>query len=127
MTSLDTYSDSDTDTASLLSLESDDSVHRPEAILAELAHKGHIWYLVQWLDCPVLNSSWEGPDILVQHPDLQKQWEEEKERQRKGESKALDIAAFEKECVDVFEKEAERRILRRLKRKVERLLLAVAE
>ncbi len=115
--------DLEDDNESLASLETDDGQdHPPEKILAEITSKnGFVWYLVKWQDCPILRSSWESV-ALDSFPWILEEWEREKQRQREGKSKPLDIADFNKRVLDVEVAERQRRIVRRLKRKVKRLL-----
>ena len=127
---LDNDSDSDFDDAdSLASIETDDgSDHPPEKILAQWVSKnGFVWFLVKWQDCPVLRSSWEGSAIFESHPTLLKEWLLEKQKQTEGESKPLDIVAFNKAVLDVEVAERQRRTLRRLKRKIDRVLSIVGD
>lgn len=124
---LDDQSDTDLDDEdeeSVLSLETDDGEdHLPEKILAQNTWKnGPTWYLVKWENCPILRSSWEGEEIFDGHPWLLDQWQVEKQKQSEGRSEPLDIQAFEKAILDVELAERRRRILRRLKRKVNRVL-----
>lgn len=117
---LSSSSDEDDD----VSLATDDGQeHPPEKILAEYPGKlGFIWYLVKWKDCPVLRSSWEAESIFRYKYWLYTDWTEEKNRQRKGESKAFDIEEFNTRVLEVEEKERQKRRLRRLKRKIERVV-----
>jgi hypothetical protein len=119
------YSDAD----SLASIETDDGQdHLPEKILAEFeAKEGQIWYLVSWTGCPVLRSSWEGYDIFKEYPHLFEAWALEKKSQSEGESQPFDIAAFNKAVFRLEEAERERRRLRRLKRKIQRVLSIVSD
>jgi hypothetical protein len=123
-------SDSDSDDAdSLASIETEDGAdHPPEKILAQLDSKnGFVWYLVKWQDCPLLRSSWEVSAIFESRPKLLDDWLVEKRKQEEGKSKPLDIAAFNKAVLDVEVAERQRRILRRLKRRVNRVLSIVAD
>ena len=115
------------DDESLASLETDDGVeHDPEKVLAELTAKnGNIWFLVKWQDCPVLRSSWEGKESLDSCPWIWDAWLIEKQRQAEGKSKPLDIGAFNKAVLDLEVAESQRRTLRRLKRKINRVLSIV--
>jgi hypothetical protein len=130
----DTYypednSDEDFDDAeSLASNETDDGEeHPPEKIIAELLGKnGFIWYLVKWQDCPVIRSSWEGHLNFENSPKILEDWAAEKKKQERGESKPLDITAFNKAVLDVEVAERQRRILRRLKRRVNRFISIIA-
>ena len=114
----------DSDTDSLNSLATDDGVdHLPEKIIAELeATPGVFWYLVKWENCPLLRSSWEGPGAIQGFESLSKDWEAEKQRQREGKSKPLNISAFDEGVEKIEELEKSRRQLRRLKRKLKRVL-----
>ena len=126
---LDNDSDSDyNDADSVASIETDDGVdHPPEKILAQFVSKnGFVWFLVKWQDCPLLRSSWEGSAIFESRPKLLEEWLVEKQKQQEGKSKPLDIAAFNKAVLDVEVAEKQRRTLRRLKRRVNRVLSLVA-
>jgi hypothetical protein len=116
------------DTESLASLETDDGEdHPPEKILAEIASKnGFVWYLVKWKDCPFLRSSWEGREIFENSPWILDAWLVEKQNQIDGKSQPLDIGAFNRAVLDIEVAESQRRTLRRLKRKVNRVLSIVA-
>jgi hypothetical protein len=126
---LEEYSDADLedDNESLASLETDDGEdHPPEKIIAELTAKnGNIWYLVKWTDCPLLRSSWEGKELFNDCPWIWDAWLIEKQKQAEGKSKPLDIAAFNKAVLDLEVAESQRRTLRRLRRKVNRVLSIV--
>lgn len=126
---LDDQSDTDLDDdeESIASLETDDGVdHAPEKILAQITSKnGFNWYLVKWESCPVLRSSWEGQELFANYPWIVAAWQVEKQKQLEGKSKPLDIAAFEKAVLNVELAERQRRVLRRLKRKVNRVLSIV--
>jgi hypothetical protein len=123
------HSDFD-DRESLASIETDDGQdHPPEKILAEITshlNGGIIWYLVQWKDCPVIRSSWESADTFDSCKWILEDWEKEKEKQEKGESTPLDIAAFNKKVLEVELAARQRRLLRRLKRSVNRVLSIVS-
>jgi hypothetical protein len=116
------------DADSIASNETDDGVfHLPERILAELHSKnGFVWYLVKWRDCPVIRSSWEGDISWEKYPGIFDDWEVEKRRQERGESKPLDITAFNNAVLRVEVAERQRRILRRLKRRVNRVISIVS-
>jgi hypothetical protein len=125
---LELISDGDSDDAeSLASNETDDGeVHVPEKIIAELQSKnGTCWYLVKWQDCPVLRSSWELQISSGDYPNIFADWEVEKQKQKSGESKPLDLVSFTQAVLQVEEAERQRRTLRRLKRKVHRVLSIV--
>jgi hypothetical protein len=114
---------------SLASLETDDGEdHPPEKILAEVEtkHGRTIWYLVKWTDCPILRSSWEGKELFKDCPWVWDAWLIEKQKQAEGKSKPLDIAAFNKAVLDLEVAESQRRTLRRLRRKVNRVLSILA-
>lgn len=115
------------DNESLASLETDDGEdHHPEKILTELnAKNGFVWYLVKWQDCPVLRSSWEGEEVFLTRPWILAKWLKEKQKQLEGKSTPLDLAAFNKAVQGVEEAKRQRRILRRLKRQVNRVLSIV--
>ncbi|KAE8444674.1 hypothetical protein EG329_014331 [Mollisiaceae sp. DMI_Dod_QoI] len=123
----DSDADFEDDNESLASLETDDGEdHPPEKILAQLTSKnGFVWYLVKWRDCPVLRSSWEGEGLFTSCPEIFEQWQIERKRQAEGKSKPLDIAAFNGAVLELETAERQRRILRRLKRKVNRVLSIV--
>jgi len=121
----DTQDDIESDS----SIETDDGqYHLPEKIIAELKSKtGFVWYLVKWQDCPILRSSWEGSAVLESQPHIWENWKLEKQKQAQGSSKPLDIAAFNKAVLEVEKAEAQRHILRRLKRRVNRVLSIVSD
>jgi hypothetical protein len=112
------------DAESLASNETDDGQrHPPEKILAELHSTNGFWYyLVKWKGCPVIRSSWEIRINPRTFPPLFADWEAEKQKQERGESKPLDLIAFTTAVVQVEEAERHRRTLRRLKRKINRVL-----
>jgi hypothetical protein len=119
--------DSDSD-ESLASLESDSEEHPPEKILFEIeARNQHIWYLVKWKDCPLLRSSWEGKDCFEQYPGILEDWVIEKERQKERKSQPFDLDAFKKACSDQEAAERQRRVLRRLRRKANRILSIISD
>jgi len=119
--------DSDSD-ESLASLESDSEEHPPEKILFEIVERNqHVWYLVKWEDCPLLRSGWEGKDCFEQHPGILEEWLIEKERQKEGKSQPFDLDAFEKACRHQEAAERQRRVLRRLRRKANRILSIIAD
>lgn len=124
------FSDTDfDDEESVASLETDDGEdHEPESILAEFSTKtGNTWYLVKWQDCPILRSSWEGQELSVPYPAIAEAWHIERQKQREGKSKPFDIPAFERKVLDVELAERRRRVLRRLKRKINRVLSIVSD
>jgi hypothetical protein len=116
------------DRESLASIETDDGEdHPPEKILAEITSKnGFTWYLVQWKDCPVIRSSWEGRETFDAAQWLLEDWAKEKEKQERGESTPLDVASFNKKVLEVELAERQRRVLRRLRRRVNRVLSIVS-
>lgn len=116
-------SESDQDTESLASLETDDGHdHPPEKIIAEsTSYSGFIRYLVKWKDCDILRSSWEKVGFFDTHPRLLEEWTQEKEKIHRGERKPFDINDFNNQVLEVEKREKERRILRRYRRKVQRL------
>jgi hypothetical protein len=122
------HSDFD-DRESLASIETDDGQdHPPEKILAEITSRnGFTWYLVKWKDCPVIRSSWEGRETFDNSQWLLEDWAREKEKQEKGESTPLDIAAFNKKVLEVELAERQRRVLRRLRRSFNRVLSIVKD
>lgn len=126
---LDSDSDSDfNDADSIASIETDDGVdHPPEKILAQFVSKdGLVWFLVKWQDCPLLRSSWEGSSIFESRPKLLEEWLVEKQKQEEGKSKPLDLIAFDNAVLNVEVAERQRRTLRRLKRRVNRVISQVA-
>lgn len=125
----DSDADLEDDNESLASLETDDGQdHPPEKILAQLTSKnGFVWYLVKWQDCPVLRSSWEGVSLFTTCPEILDNWQIERKSQAEGKSKALDIAAFNNAVSELETAERQRRILRRLKRKVNRVISIVTD
>lgn len=112
------------DNDSLASIEDDEPQdHPPEEILAEFTGRnGHVWYLVKWLDCPFLWSSWECGEIFTDCPEILEKWKEEKKKQAEGKSTPLDIGAFNKAVLDIETAERQRRTLRRLKRRIASVL-----
>jgi hypothetical protein len=121
--------DSEDDNESLASLETDDGQdHPPEKVLAQLTSKnGFVWYLVKWQDCPILRSSWEGEGLFTSCPEIFEKWQIERKDQAEGKSEPLDIAAFNKAVLELEKAERKKRILRRLKRKVNRVLSIVTD
>lgn len=118
------------DDESIASNETDDGqLHPPEKVLAE--QYGRLWvstqkyYLVKWKDCSIVRSSWEDYTFLESRPQLLADWEAEKERQQRGDSKPLDLKSFNRLVAEVEEAERRRRTLRRLKRHVECVLSIV--
>lgn len=126
---IDDSDDFEDDNESLASLETDDGQdHSPEKILAQTTSKtGFVWYLVKWQDCPVLRSSWEGEELFAGCPKVLDEWQIERKSQAEGKSEPLDIAAFNKAVLEVETAERKKRILRRLKRKVNRVLSIVSD
>ncbi|TVY80429.1 Nucleotide exchange factor SIL1 [Lachnellula suecica] len=119
----DLYEES-SDTESLASLETDDGQdHPPERILAQVKAKNDfIWYLVKWQDCPVIRSSWEGRDLFSNSPWILDAWAVEQQKQAEGLTKPLDLNEFNK-AVSLEESAVQRRrVLRRLKRRFNRVL-----
>jgi len=98
--------------------EDDDDIEYPiEKIIAEFTGKnGHVWFLVKWHNCPLVRSSWECVTVFDDIPWVLDEWKLEKQRQREGKSKPLDIAAFNKAVLEVEVAERLRRTLRRLKK-----------
>jgi hypothetical protein len=122
------YDDTPSDDAeSIASNETDDGQrHSPEKILTEdIWRDGAVWYLVKWKDCSILRSSWEGHLSPELYPQLFADWEAEKEKQQRGESKPLDLVAFDRAVEATEEAERRKRTLRRLKRHVRRILSIV--
>lgn len=116
------------DDESLASLETDDGQdHPPERILAQVTGKNNfIWYLVKWQDCPVIRSSWEGKELFSSCPWVLDAWFVEQQRQAEGLSKPLDKRAFDKAVFDAEVATQRRRVLRRFKRRFNRVLSIVA-
>ena len=118
------------DSESLNSLLTDDGQdHPPEKILARAEPS---WYLVKWKDCSVLRSSWEGVGTIWNfvengHPALWDDWHQEVERQEKGLSKPFDIQAFDAAVEEIEKLERQRRVLRRLKKKINRVLYILTD
>ena len=122
----ETFSDleyEETDAESLASLETDDGEHHPpEKIVAQWT----VWFLVKWQDCPLLRSSWERTDFIASDfPSLLDAWEIEKQRQKEGKSKPLDLDGFNRAVLELEKAERQRRSLRRLKRITQRVLSIV--
>lgn len=121
---VDAEGDSD-DAESLASNETDDGQeHAPEKILAELkSDRGACnWYLVKWQDCPVIRSSWELYIPSDRHTQILAEWKVEKQKQESGESTPLDLLSFTRSVIRLELAEKQRRTLRRLKRRAERIL-----
>ncbi|RDW60189.1 hypothetical protein BP5796_11795 [Coleophoma crateriformis] len=111
------------DTESLASAEEDQQDRAPEAVLSEFVGKNdHTWYLIKWQDSPLLWSSWECGTIFDGRPALLEQWKEEKQKQLEGKSKPLDVKAFNEAVAHVETAERQRRILRRLRRRIKNVL-----
>ncbi|KUJ11127.1 uncharacterized protein LY89DRAFT_758900 [Mollisia scopiformis] len=125
----DSEDDLEDDTESLASLETDDGQdHPPEKVLAQTTSKnGFTWFLVKWRDCPVLRSSWEGESLFIRCPEIYESWKVERKRQAEGKSQPLEIEAFNKAVKKLETAERQRRLLRRLKRKVNRVLSIVTD
>jgi hypothetical protein len=124
----DIYEDSGNDEESLASLETDDGQdHLPERILAQLEGKnGFTWYLVKWHDCPVIRSSWESADLFEIYPWILETWFKEYKLQEAGKSPRLDLIAFDKAVEKEEVARSDRRVLRRLRRKLKRVLSIIA-
>ena len=116
------------DEESLASLDTDDGQDHPlERILAQVKGKNNfIWYLVKWQDCPVIRSSWEGRELFSNCPWVLDAWFVEQQRQAEGLSKPLDLRAFNKAVFDAEAAAQRRRVLRRLKRRFNRILSIIA-
>ena len=116
------------DEESIASLDTDDGQdHPPERILAQVKAKNNfIWYLVKWQDCPVIRSSWEGRDLFSNCPWVLDSWCVEQQRQAEGLSKAIDLRSFNRAVFDAEAASQRRRVLRRLKRRFNRVLSIVA-
>jgi len=124
---LDVDSESESDSESLFTDDGQD--HPPEKILAEYKNEKQdiLWYLIKWKDCALLRSSWEGCSLIEEfvqttHPNLLVDWEVEKERQLNGISKPLDKEVFSNAVLKLENAQRQRRVLRRLKGKVNRVL-----
>ncbi len=119
----------ETDAESLASLETDDGEnHPPEKILGQWVHNssGTVWFLVKWLDCPLIRSSWEKKDYIESDfPRLLDAWKIEQQRQAEGKSKSLDIDSFNQAVLEYENAERQRRSLRRLRRITQRVLSIV--
>ena len=125
--SSDSEYESDTSTESLASLETDDGVeHEPEKIIAEFnpGPDKDIWVLVKWENCPILRSSWETKRTYMQYtyPQVVEAWEIELQLQKEGKSKPFDIVSFFKAQAEEEKAARQRRLLRRLKRRTQRVL-----
>jgi hypothetical protein len=118
----------DDDSESLASAESEDVEYPVERIIAEFVGKnGHVWFLVKWLHCPLVRSSWECGAIFFDIPWVLDEWKVEKQRQAEGKSQPLDIAAFNKAVLDVEVAERQRRRLKSFKKQAQNILKAVIE
>jgi hypothetical protein len=99
-----------------------------ERIIAEFVGKNnHVWYLVKWLDCPLVRSSWECGALFRDTPWILDEWKAEKQRQAEGKSKPLDIAAFNKAVLDVEVAERQRRRLRSFRKQAEGIINAISQ
>lgn len=114
------------DAESLASLDSDDAnISTIECIIAEFKGKhNHTWYLVKWIDCPAIRSSWECSSLFTDSR-LLDEWQLEKKRQAEGKSQPLDIAKFHQAVLDLELAEKQKRTLRRLKRQATSILNAI--
>lgn len=118
----------DDDIDSLASAESEDVEYPVERILAEFVGKnGHVWFLVKWLHCPLIRSSWECGAIFFDIPWVLDEWKVEKQRQAEGKSQPLDIAAFNKAVLDVEVAERHRRRLRSFRKQAQNILKVVID
>ncbi|CZT45633.1 uncharacterized protein RSE6_05958 [Rhynchosporium secalis] len=120
---------SESDGESIASLETDDGQdHPPEKVLAQhISKTGFAFYLIKWQDCPLLRSSWEGKEFFNECPWIWKGWQIELQRQAEGKSQELDILAFNRAVLEIELAERQRRAIRRLKRKVNRVLSIVTD
>lgn len=110
-------------TESQFSFLDDGPDHPIEKILAEFIGKsGHIWYLVKWQDCPLVNSSWECKVAFKEVPWIFDEWSREKQRIAEGKSKEFDIVQFSNLVSDLESKQRLKRELRRYTRVAERAL-----
>jgi hypothetical protein len=118
----------DDDTDSLASAESENVEYPVERILAEFVGKnGHVWFLVKWLHCPLVRSSWECGAIFFEIPWVLDEWKVEKQRQAEGKSQPFDIAAFNKAVLDVEVAERQQRRLRSFRKQAQNILKAVTD
>lgn len=126
------YSESDSD----IDIEDDDSVasnetddgqeHEPDKVLAEFTSRNdYVWYLIKWKDCSLLRSSWEDSGIFTLWPWALDAWLVEKQKHAEGKSHPLNITAFNQAVLEVEKAERQRRLLRRLKRRITRVLSIV--
>lgn len=99
----------------------------PERILAENHSRGRTWYLVKWVNCPVVRSSWEirylGFDC--DYRILLKAWGVEKILQAQGKKTPFDVDAFNKANDEIDNLEKGRRNLRRWKRQLKGIRAAI--
>jgi hypothetical protein len=118
------------DAESLASLETDDGhYHPPEKILGQFSSKirthdikGQI-YLVKWQDCSILRSSWEDvASIKAKFPLIVDIWDIEKQKQWEGKEPFFDLDEFHKAGEEERRIQRSRRILRRIKRRYQRVL-----
>lgn len=123
----DIYED-DGDEESLASLETDDGQdHPPERILAQAVGKRNsVWYLVKWQDCPIIRSSWESEDFFLNYPWVWDAWQIEKQRHAEGLARPLDLVAFHDAVFNEEVAHTQRRALRRLRRKLNRVLSIIS-
>jgi len=99
----------------------------PSREIAEITSKNGISrYLVQRKNCLVLRSSWEGRETFNRSEQPLEDWDKETQRQTKGKSTSLDVAAFNKKVLETELAERRRRISRRLRRSVNRVLSIVS-
>lgn len=103
--------------------DEDETEYPIERILAEFTDKhGHIWYLVKWTDCPLVQSSWECALIFKDVPEVLAEWDQEKQRQAEGKSSPIDIKAFNNAVQDVEEAQRYKRRLRDLRKQAQAIL-----
>jgi hypothetical protein len=122
------YFEVDDDTDSQASTESEDVEYPVERIIAEFTGKnGHVWFLVKWLNCPLVRSSWECGAIFFDIPWVLDEWKIEKQKQAEGKSQPLDILAFNKAVLEVDIAERQRRRLRSFRKQAQSILKAVTE
>lgn len=119
----------DYDARSLYSLDTDDGQdHLPEKILTEYIHdNGNIWYLIKWDDCEILRSSWEGRDIVEKYPYLSEAYRIVKDKEKSGQVQPFNISAFNNALFWLEESERQKRVMRRLKHKIQRVLAVVSD
>ena len=111
----DTTSDDDDISITSSKSENWDGEYTVVRILAEKVEKGQKYYLIQWLDYPEEENSWEPPEN-IEDEGLIEVWKERKLRESKGIDKPYDVAKYEVLRERWIEEKANRHSRRRAKR-----------